>query len=98
MSQANVRTIVRWIHIVVAIPIYGYIYSPFAKLPSYAFPARYIFFPMMVISGLWMWKGHFVWRLVSKKSARQRSGTQVHGYASAPSRRTPQDSRPSFGL
>jgi hypothetical protein len=79
MSQGTVRTIVRWIHIVVAIPIYGYLYSPFAKLPSYAFPTRYIFFPMMVASGLWMWKGHVVWRLVSRNSDRQHSGVQVHG-------------------
>jgi hypothetical protein len=80
MSQGTTRTIVRWIHIVVAIPIYGYLYSPFAKLPSYAFPARYIFFPIMVVTGLWMWKGHVVWRLVAKKSAREGSGARVHGY------------------
>jgi hypothetical protein len=52
-----------------AIPIYGYIYSPFDKLPQYAFPARYIFFPLMVLTGLWMWKGHVVRRLIVRRSA-----------------------------
>jgi hypothetical protein len=57
----------RWIHIVLAIPIYGYIYSPFDKIPQYAFPARYIFFPLMLTTGLLMWKGHLIWRLFSKR-------------------------------
>ena len=62
------RTIFRWIHIIVSIPIYGYIYSPFDKIPQYAFPTRFIFFPTMVLTGLLMWKGHVVRQLVSKRS------------------------------
>ena len=60
------RTVFRWIHIVFAIPILGYIYSPFEKLPDYAFKTRFIFVPVMVLSGLWMWKGHVVRRLLSQ--------------------------------
>jgi hypothetical protein len=33
MSQGTIRLILRWVHIIVAIPIFGYIYSPFDKLP-----------------------------------------------------------------
>jgi hypothetical protein len=62
------RTLFRWIHIVFAIPILGYIYSPFEKLPDYAFKTRFIFVPIMVLSGLWMWKGHLVRRLFLKTS------------------------------
>lgn len=69
MRDSTKRSIVRWIHLVVAIPILGYIYSPFEKLPDYAFPTRYVFLPVMVLSGLWMWKGHVVRRLISKTSA-----------------------------
>jgi hypothetical protein len=68
MKDATKRSIVRWIHIVFAIPILGYIYSPFEQLPGYAFLTRYIFLPAMVVSGLWMWKGHVVRRLISKRS------------------------------
>ena len=60
------RTICRWIHIVFAIPILGYIYSPFEKLPDYAPKTRFVFVPVMVLSGLWMWKGHVVRRLISR--------------------------------
>ena len=74
-SPANItkpwipRWVFRWIHIIMAIPILGYIYSPFDKLPAYAFKTRYIFVPVMVLSGLWMWKGHVVRRLFSGRSA-----------------------------
>ncbi len=60
------RTVFRWIHIVFAIPIVGYLYSPFEELPKYAGRVRFVFFPLLLLSGLWMWKGHVVLRLVSK--------------------------------
>ena len=65
----TLRSILRWIHIIVAIPIFGYLYSPFEKLPQYAFPTRYIFFPLMVLTGLLMWKGHLLRRFTSKRLA-----------------------------
>jgi hypothetical protein len=68
ISNTTQRSILRLIHIIVAIPILGYIYSPFEKLPDYAPLTRFVFLPVMVITGLWMWKGHLVRRLVSKRS------------------------------
>jgi hypothetical protein len=69
VNRGTTRSILRWIHIVVSIPIYGYIYSPFDKLPEYAPPARFVFFPIMVLTGLLMWKGHVIRRLISERSA-----------------------------
>jgi len=40
MKEATKRSIVRWIHMVFAIPIVGYIYNPFDQIPSYARPTR----------------------------------------------------------
>jgi hypothetical protein len=34
MKDATQRSIFRWIHIIFAIPILGYIYSPFEKLQT----------------------------------------------------------------
>jgi hypothetical protein len=70
MKDSTIRSILRWIHIVVAIPIFGYIYSPFEKLPDYAPATRRVFLPVMIVSGLWMWKGHVVRRLFSKRPPR----------------------------
>lgn len=69
MSQGATRTIFRWIHIVFGVPIIGYVYSPFDKIPDYAPLVRYFFLPGILLSGLWMWKGHLVRRLVSNKPA-----------------------------
>ncbi len=68
-SSGIPRWISRMIHIIFSIPILGYIYSPFDKLPDYAFKTRYIFVPIMVVTGLWMWKGHLVRRMFSKRPA-----------------------------
>lgn len=68
-SSGIPRWLSRTIHIIFSIPILGYIYSPFDKLPEYAFKTRYIFVPIMVVSGLWMWKGYLVRRLFSRRPA-----------------------------
>ena len=67
MREATIRTIFRWIHIVISIPIIGYIYSPFDQIPNYAPAVRFVFLPVMVLSGFWMWKGHVVRRLFKKR-------------------------------
>jgi hypothetical protein len=69
MKDATQRLIVRWMHIVISIPIIGYIYSPFEEIPNYAPAVRFVFLPVMLLSGLWMWKGHLVRRFVSKRPA-----------------------------
>jgi len=69
ISPSMQRSIFRWIHIILAIPIVGYVYSPFENLPDYAPVVRYIALPVMVITGLWMWKGHWVKRLFSRRPA-----------------------------
>lgn len=69
MSQAAVRTIFRWIHIGFGIPIIGYIYDSPKDTPYYAWSIREVILPVLLISGLWMWKGHLVRRFFSKRSA-----------------------------
>jgi hypothetical protein len=65
MSQGTVRTIVRWVHLLLSIPMIGYAYSPLEELPNYAPVARYIAVPGLVLTGLWMWKGHVLRRLIA---------------------------------
>ena len=59
ISNATTRSILRWIHIIVTIPIFGYIYGPASEVQQYADGVRYIFVPVMVLSGLWMFSGVF---------------------------------------
>jgi hypothetical protein len=69
MRDATQRSIIRSIHLALSIPIIGYIYSPFDLIPDYAPATRFVFFPAMLLSGLWMWKGHVVRRFISNRSA-----------------------------
>ena len=57
ISNATKRSLLRWIHLVIAIPILGYIYSPFAELPSYAAVTRFVFAPLGILAGYWMYAG-----------------------------------------
>jgi len=66
MKEATKRSIFRWTHIISGIPIIGYIYDSPTDTPSYAWSIRYVFFPVLLSSGLWMWKGHLLRRLFSK--------------------------------
>jgi hypothetical protein len=71
ISNATKRWIPRLIHLIFSIPILGYIYSPFEEIPNYAPAVRFVFLPVIVLSGFWMWKGHVLRRLISKRSAQQ---------------------------
>ena len=59
MNNATKRSILRWTHIISSIPILGYIYSPFEQIPNYAPAVRYVFVPIIVLSGFWMYSGVF---------------------------------------
>lgn len=71
ISNATKRWIPRLIHLIFSIPIIGYVYSPFEELPNYAPVVRFVSVPVIVLSGFWMWKGHTLRRLISKRSAQQ---------------------------
>ena len=57
ISNATKRSILRWIHIVISIPIIGYIYSPFEEIPNYASATRFVFVPVIMLAGYWMYAG-----------------------------------------
>jgi hypothetical protein len=57
MSNATKRSILRWIHLIFAIPILGYIYSPFEEIPNYAPAVRFVFVPVIILAGYWMYAG-----------------------------------------
>ena len=57
IKASTKRSILRWVHLVIAIPILGYIYSPFAELPNYAAVTRFVFAPIIILAGYWMYAG-----------------------------------------
>ena len=57
ISKATQRSILRWIHLVLAIPILGYIYSPPSEAQQYASAVRFVFVPVIILAGYWMYAG-----------------------------------------
>src|SRR5436190_14950113 len=57
ISNATKRSILRCIHLVLSIPILGYIYEPASEVQQYAGAVRFVFVPLMILSGYWMYSG-----------------------------------------
>jgi|SRR5438105_452274 len=57
ISGATKRAILRCIHLVLSIPILGYIYGEPSDVQQYAGAVRFVFVPVMILSGYWMYSG-----------------------------------------
>lgn len=72
MKASTERVLIRWLHLLLSIPILGYIYGPVAQIPRAAFATRWVFMPVVILSGLWLWKGQMVrkwWQSPATKPA-----------------------------
>ena len=57
ISSATKRKILRVVHLVLSIPVLGYIYGDPAEMQEYASTVRYVFVPVIILSGFWMYAG-----------------------------------------
>ena len=60
MKAATERKIIRWFHILASIPIIGFVYGPVSTIPEAVTMIRWVIFPLVILSGFWMWKGYVV--------------------------------------
>ena len=57
ISPATKRAILRCLHLILSIPILGYIYGEPADVQQYAGAVRVVFVPIIILSGFWMYSG-----------------------------------------
>ena len=57
MNNATKRSILRSIHLVLSIPVLGYIYGEASEVQQYAAAVRFVFVPVIILSGFWMYSG-----------------------------------------
>ncbi len=69
MKASTRRNLTRWFHILTGAVIATYIYSPWAAIPEFALLTKAIVLPLLIASGLWLWKGHLL-----KRAFRSRAG------------------------
>jgi hypothetical protein len=49
------RDTIRLLHLVLSVPILGFLYGPVAHIPRAAWFTRWIAVPVVLASGLWLW-------------------------------------------
>ena len=57
ITSAVKRSVLRWIHLIFTIPILGYIYGEPSEVQQYAGATRFVFVPVIILSGFWMYAG-----------------------------------------
>src|SRR5205823_3790613 len=57
ISNAAKRAILRCIHLILSVPILGYIYGEPSEVQPYAGAVRFVFVPVIILSGFWMYAG-----------------------------------------
>ena len=57
ISNSTKRAILRCVHLILSIPILGYIYGEPSDVQQYAGAVRFVFVPVMILSGYWMYSG-----------------------------------------
>jgi hypothetical protein len=62
MNAAVERRLIRWLHLILSIPIIGCIYGPVAEIPQARIFTQVIAVPLLTISGIWLWQGHRIKR------------------------------------
>ncbi|MGA2047749.1 MAG: hypothetical protein ABSG96_08650 [Terracidiphilus sp.] len=55
ISAKRERDLIRVLHLLLSVPIVGYLYGPVALIPQAAWFTRWVAFPAVVLSGLWLW-------------------------------------------
>jgi hypothetical protein len=67
MNPRFERNLIRTLHLVLSVPVVGYIYGPVANIPEGAAFTRYVAFPAVVLSGIWLWQKPRILRLIQKQ-------------------------------
>ena len=57
IGKATRRAILRCFHLILSIPILGYVYGDPAEVQQYAGAVRVVFVPVIILSGFWMYSG-----------------------------------------
>ncbi len=68
MTPATTRQILRWGHLVASGVLGTYLYSPYGENPVFEAVTLYGVFPLMAVSGIWMWQQGRIARLFAGRS------------------------------
>jgi hypothetical protein len=67
MKASTKRLILRIVHLVSVIPVLGYVYEPVAEVEQYQRFTQFVFIPLAILTGFWMYMG-LVWAVLGVAS------------------------------
>ena len=67
MKSSTKRVILRIVHLVAVIPVLGYVYQPVAEAEQYQRFTQWVFIPVAILAGYWMYMG-FAWAILGAVS------------------------------
>ena len=67
MKPSTKRIILRVVHLIAVLPVLGYIYQPPAEAGEYQQFTQFVFIPVAILTGYWMYMG-FVWAILGAAS------------------------------
>lgn len=67
MKPSTKRIILRIVHLVAVIPVLGYVYQPVAEAAEYQRFTQFVFIPVAILTGYWMYMG-FAWAVLGAAS------------------------------
>ena len=67
MKASTERKIIRWFHILASIPLIGFVYGPVSQIPEAVFALKWVIFPLIVLSGFWLWKGQWLKKVIRRQ-------------------------------
>lgn len=67
MKASTERKIIRWMHIILSIPVIGYIWGPVDQLPTPALLVKTAFFPIIILAGVLFMERTFIKEMVAQQ-------------------------------
>lgn len=74
-NSKQLRSLLRVIHLVIAVPLGLFIYSPLRNNPILIGLMGYGVFPLLTVTGLWMWQAQRIRRIRKLLQRRERSAS-----------------------
>ncbi|MCZ8091149.1 MAG: hypothetical protein O9282_05210 [Flavobacterium sp.] len=67
MKLSAIRNITRLLHIVDGAFIIAYFYSPLGNIAGLKQIITWFILPSIILSGIWLWKGHLLYKNLTRK-------------------------------
>ena len=77
-NNRQLRTQLRWIHILASALLGMFLYSPWRSSQTLAIAISCAVFPILTLTGVWMWQGAKIKKWLTKSSVTKTNSTSIN--------------------